>query len=481
MHDELLRSRIIPLNDMPATVGGGCVLYVMSRDQRIADNHALYAAQCHALSEGLPLAVLFALYPGSGYRALEHYEFMLLGLSELEASLKSLRIPLITLVGHPKSTLSAALHHYRPSAVYFDMNPLRGPRHLQKSLAANSDVPMYLVDTHNTVPLWVASPKQEVGAYTMRPKLHKLFATYLEEPERIIVPHRHEWKGPVRHLDELSENLAPLLSRLRKNGTAHGFQSGEQAAHSQLEGFIKERLERYAVDRNDPSTGHQSGLSPYLHFGQISALHVARRLREIAIREGDDLHFLQSPKMPQPTEAKTTRQYGIDSLIEEMVVRKELADNFCWYNASYDTLEAAPSWAKLSLDRHRSDPREHMYSYQALETAATHDEAWNAAQRQLIRSGKMHGYMRMYWAKKVLEWTENPEQAIDYLIRMNDFYSLDGGDPNGYAGILWSVAGVHDRPWFERPIFGVIRYMNDSGLKRKFDIAAYQKQWSDNV
>jgi deoxyribodipyrimidine photo-lyase len=181
--------------------------------------------------------------------------------------------------------------------------------------------------------------------------------------------------------------------------------------------------------------------------------------------------------MPKPEDAETSLQHGVDALIEEMIVRKELADNYCYYNPHYDSLEAAPAWARDSLDKHRGDAREFLYSKEQLEEGSTHDPAWNAAQRQLRKTGKIHGYMRMYWAKKVLEWTESPEQAIVYLIYLNDHYSIDGGDPNGYAGILWSVAGVHDRPWQERSVFGVIRYMNYAGLKRKFDIQAYEKLW----
>ena len=266
------------------------------------------------------------------------------------------------------------------------------------------------------------------------------------------------------------------MDAIPANGTKISYTSGADAAQYHLEEFIKNKLNTYAVDRNDPSSGSQSDISPYLHFGQISSLQVALRLREVALQNGDDLHYLSSPKMPQPEEAKKTIMNGIDALIEEMVVRKELADNYCHYCKDYDNIGAALEWARKSLDAHREDKRDHLYTLDELTHAKTHDDAWNAAQRQLTSTGKMHGYMRMYWAKKVLEWTESPEQAIEFLIHLNDFYSIDGGDPNGYAGILWSVAGVHDRPWFDRPVFGVIRYMNYEGLKRKFKIEAYCSQ-----
>jgi deoxyribodipyrimidine photo-lyase len=160
-----------------------------------------------------------------------------------------------------------------------------------------------------------------------------------------------------------------------------------------------------------------------------------------------------------------------------MIVRKELSDNFCHYNSHYDSLEGAHSWAKETLQEHWDDKREHIYSYDQLEHAQTHDPAWNACQKQMTSSGKMHGYMRMYWAKKILEWTKNPEEALKIAIILNDTYEIDGYDPNGYTGIMWSIAGVHDRAWTERPIFGKIRYMNYNGLKRKFDIEEYIQRW----
>lgn len=449
----------------------------MSRDQRVEDNHALIAAQKHAIAKKLPLAVVFCLYSSSGYRAKEHYSFMLDGLREVEQKLQTLHIPFMMVFGEAYERILAVAHHTKPDAIYFDFSPLRGPRQLQNKVVDALSCHLFVVDTHNVVPVWVTSQKMEVGAYTIRPKLHKLLGQYLIEPKQMI-DHPHAWPGPVIKLNDLQDKIDEVMGNLSSNGTKVALRSGQSNANTHLEKFIKNKLERYAVDRNDPSAGSQSDLSPYLHFGQISALRVALRLREEAFRAGDDLHFLSSPKMPKPEDAKTTKQHGIDSLIEEMIVRKELADNYCYYQSNYDSINAAPKWARSSLDMHLNDPREHVYTYEQLRDALTHDDAWNAAQRQLTRKGKMHGYMRMYWAKKVLEWTESPEQAIDFLIRLNDHYSIDGGDPNGYAGILWSVAGVHDRPWFERPIFGVIRYMNYEGLKRKFSIEQYEQQYS---
>lgn len=470
---DLLKSRIRPV--AKGSGDGKCVIYVMSRDQRVRDNHVLAAAQKHALAKKLPLAVVFCLYDKVGVRAREHYQFMIDGLRQVEADLAKLDIPFMMLIGNPKERLTGLMHHTQPDAMYFDFNPLRGSRKLVDSIADGGPA-VYVVDTHNLVPMWVVSDKEEFGAYTIRPKIHKLFATYLVEPEQ-AQKHPHAWPGVVQSMDALNDQIDQVVAAQPSNGTKLEWKPGEEPAADHLQQFIDTKLKSYAVDRNDPSSGSQSDLSPYLHFGQLSSLRVSLELQKKAAELGTELHFLHSPKMPKPEEAELTASDGIDSLIEEMIVRKELADNYCYYNAYYDTLDAARDWALKTLDEHRADPREYLYIKEQLEQAQTHDRAWNAAQTQLTRTGKMHGYMRMYWAKKVLEWTESPEQAIEILVYLNDHYSIDGGDPNGYAGILWSVAGVHDRSWAERDVFGKIRHMNYGGLKRKFDIEAYEKQW----
>ena len=170
------------------------------------------------------------------------------------------------------------------------------------------------------------------------------------------------------------------------------------------------------------------------------------------------------------------------SFIEELVVRRELADNFCLYHPdTYDSVSCFAGWAMKSLDERRADPREYIYTRAQFEHAKTHDDLWNACQREMVRTGKMHGYMRMYWAKKILEWTAGPEDAMKIAIYLNDKYELDGRDPNGYAGIAWSIGGIHDRAWFRRPIFGLIRYMSRNGCASKFDVDAYIAKNTERV
>lgn len=457
---DLLKSRIKKLNGKTAPSNGACVMYVMGRDQRVGYNHALIAAQKHALALRLPLGVAFCLLPQTGFRAREHYEFMLHGLAEVEVNLAKKNIPFILLVGDTVERLQSASRHFKPAAIYFDFSPLGGSRQRQNEAAAQLDCPCYIVDTHNIVPVWTVSDKQEVGARTLRPKIHHHLPAYLTLPES-IKKHPHTWPKRWFTLHDIQTNIRSTVDTQKSNGQTelqNKWPSGEKHANAAFNDFIQNRLKGYATNRNDPANDNLSRLSPYLHFGQLSSLEVALAVYE-AVR------------------ADSSLQADADSLIEEMVVRKELSDNFCYYNSNYKSLDGAPQWAIKSLKKHKDDPREFIYTLKELEAAKTHEPAWNAAQLEMVHTGKMHGYMRMYWAKKVLEWTENPKQALDWLIYLNDFYSIDGGDPNGYVGILWSIAGLHDRPWVERSVFGQIRYMNYNGLKRKFKIELYERNW----
>jgi len=303
------------------------------------------------------------------------------------------------------------------------------------------------VDSHNIIPCWMASPKQEFAAYTFRPKVNKLLPGFLDSfpslkkhPFSWIKRSRQvNWKKAREGLD-VDDSVPPV----------EGIKPGEAAAKKTLRHFISQKLAAYDSQRNDPNRDALSNLSPYQHFGQISAQRVALEVRKAGVPEGDREAFL-----------------------EELIVRRELADNYCYYNKNYDNFCGFPDWAQKSLNEHRKDEREHRYSRAQLEKGRTHDELWNAAQVEMVKTGKMHGYMRMYWAKKILEWTKSPEQAQKTAIFLNDKYELDGRDPNGYTGIAWSIGGVHDRAWFSRPIFGKVRYMSFGGAKSKFDVDAY--------
>ena len=441
--------RIRPLNQK-ALRPAGPVLYWMSRDQRVHDNWALLFSQQQAREARVPLSVVFCLVPDFLGATWRQYDFMLIGLRELAATLEKYNIGFQIVCGAPEKALPRLVRERGASCLVMDFDPLRIKRQWKQSVSQAIAVPAYEVDSHNIVPCWHASPKQEYGAYTLRPKIQKMLADFLCDFPRLGVhPHRGnkklpaiDWQALLRSV-KASADVPPV----------DWLTPGEAAAKTMLQLFLRDKLAGYDEQRNDPTKDGQSNLSPYLHFGQLSAQRVALTVSQSTAPETDKQAFL-----------------------EELIVRRELSDNFCYYAAQYDTMNGFPSWAQKTHKEHAQDKREYIYTLAQLEKSQTHDELWNACQRQMVLTGKMHGYMRMYWAKKILEWTPSAATAMRYAIFLNDRYELDGRDPNGYAGIAWSIGGVHDRAWFERSIFGKIRYMSYNGCKSKFDVQAYIDQ-----
>jgi deoxyribodipyrimidine photo-lyase len=427
--------------------GLGPVVYWMSRDQRVLDNWALLYSQELALQKKTPLLVMFGLVPQFLDATIRHYGFMLRGLREVEKDLKAKNIPFVLLEGSPDERIPKFIIRHQIGTLVTDFDPLRVKRDWKKSVIDKLPIPAYEVDAHNIIPCWVASPKQEFAAYTFRPKVRRQLSEFLDDFPS-LKKHPFSWKEKNKETDWKAVERNIKVDRAVQQ--VDWIKPGEKAANQMLYQFIKRRLSAYDQKRNDPSQDGQSHLSPYLHFGQISAQRIAIEIKKSKSRTGDRKAFL-----------------------EELIVRRELSDNFCFYNEHYDDFQGFPDWAKKTLDEHRKDRREYLYSLEQFEAAQTHDELWNAAQMEVVKTGKMHGYMRMYWAKKILEWTETPEAAIKIAIYLNDKYELDGRDPNGYTGIAWSIGGVHDRAWFPRAVFGKIRYMSFRGARSKFDVNAY--------
>jgi photolyase PhrII len=431
----------------PEIRSGGMVIYRMSRDQRVGDNWALFFARQLAESTGRSFVVVFTLmlsYPGANLR---HFDFMLRGLETIEQKLQTLNIPFCILLDNDVSiALKTFIRQNNVTAVVSDFDPLRHKQEWIADINTFEGVAHYEVDAHNIVPCRKASSKAEFGAYTLRPKIKRLLPEFLTGFPTL----KPQNNKPSITGNYPSVREAYALSTVDSSvSIINNTVPGEDAALNALHHFISHKLEGYAVNRNNPCIDGQSGLSPYLHFGQLSAQRVAW---EVSL-------------LPDSPDKET--------LLEELIVRRELADNFCFYNPHYDSPDGFPEWARKDIDLHRHDEREYLYSRDEFEAATTHDPLWNAAQTEMVRTGKMHGYMRMYWAKKIMEWTPSIETAMEYAIWLNDKYALDGRDPNGYAGIAWSMGGVHDRAWFSRPVFGKIRYMSYSGCKSKFDIQKY--------
>ncbi len=428
----------------------GPVVYWMQRDQRVEDNWALIFAQLKAKENDQPLIVVFNLVNKFLDATLRQYAFMIEGLKEVDQKLKNLNISFELLIGTPEKTIPQFVDKINAGILVTDFNPLRIITKWKDEETAKIKIPFYEVDAHNIVPCRQASNKLEYAAYTIRPKINKQLPKYLDElpvvkkqkTSKYFKSKNIDWSKVYSSL-EINKNVKPV----------EWIKPGESEAKKVLKNFLSAKLPAYNSDRNDPNKNALSNLSPYLHFGQISA-------QRIALEAQPFIEDLESQK----------------SFLEELIVRRELSDNFCFYNKDYDNFNGFHDWAKKTLNEHRGDKREYIYSKEKFENAETHDELWNAAQVEMVSTGKMHGYMRMYWAKKILEWTRSPEEALNIGLYLNDKYELDGRDPNGYVGLAWSIGGVHDRAWTERPVFGKIRFMNYNGCKRKFDVKAYIKK-----
>ena len=451
-----MNSKRIRILGKGQTRAGPVVLW-MSRDQRVNDNWALLFAQELAMKEKSSLAVVFCLVPKFLGATTRQYSFMIKGLQEVARELGKKGIPFFLLTGSPENEIPGFIMKYRGSALVTDFNPLRIKMEWEDSISKKIDIPFYQVDAHNIVPCWIASAKQEYNAHTFRPKINRLLSEFLVEYP-VLRKHPFAWQKTVSKI-AWEKSLKTLDIDLNIS-EVDWIKPGEKAAKKTLDDFIENKLPQYDKLRNNPTRDAQSNLSPYLHFGQISAQRVV-------------LEVLKYPSLPPFAREGTEGGISQAAFLEELIVRRELSDNFCFYNMHYDDIEGFPAWAKKTLNEHRKDRRDYIYTVKQFEHAKTHDDLWNAVQMEMVKRGKMHGYMRMYWAKKILEWTESSEKAMEVAIYLNDRYELDGRDPNGYAGIAWSIGGVHDRAWKERPIFGKIRHMSYNGCKAKFDIKQY--------
>ena len=445
--------RILVRTPGQAVPDGRVVVYWMQRAQRADDNPALDSAIAAANDRRLPAVVLFVLDPHFPGANLRHFRFMLEGLAELPDALSARGVGFVMRFGSPPDEVARFCGDLRAALLVGDENPLREPERWRRQVADAARIPFWTVDADVAVPS-VLLEKEQWSAGTMRPRVVRHLDLCLRPSARPKA--RVAWSAP-RGLARVEPSLRLLDDLPVDRGVqpAPGWRGGRRAGLALLRRFIRERLDGYSTLRNRPETEGTSGLSPYLHFGQVGPREIV-----LAARAAD-----------APLEDR-------QAFIEQLVTRRELAVNFVRYNAACDRVESAARWARDTLERHRSDPRERVYTERQFERAETHDPLWNAAQRQMVGSGWMHGYVRMYWAKKILEWSESPEAAMAAAIALNDRYQLDGRDPNGYAGIAWAVAGKHDRAWGpERPIFGTVRYMSLGSTSRKFDSKAYIAKW----
>ncbi|KAG4067580.1 hypothetical protein HA402_005352 [Bradysia odoriphaga] len=451
------RVRILSANgNVPESAKG--IVYWMSRDARVQDNWAFLFAQKLALKNEVPLHICFSLVPKFLEATIRHYKFLLNGLKEVEGECSALNISFHLLIGTAATTIPKFVKDNGIGAVVCDFSPLRVPAQWVDDVLHKLPklVPLVQVDAHNIVPVWEASDKQEYAARTIRGKINKKLDHFLTGFPPVI---RHPYDSDAKKVkidwqtafDSLEVDMTVDEVDWAKPGYSHGVE--------ELEQFCNHRLKLFNEKRNDPLGNALSNLSPWFHFGQIS---VQRTI--LTVKKYKNLH----PK-------------SVDAFVEEAVVRRELSDNFCFFNKNYDSISGLSDWARQTLMDHKKDKREWIYTSEQLDSSQTHDDLWNSAQIQLRLEGKMHGFLRMYWAKKILEWTNTPEEALEIAIYLNDRYSLDGRDPNGYVGCMWSIGGIHDMGWKERAIFGKIRYMNYKGCERKFDVKAFVARYGGKV
>lgn len=434
------------------SASGKCIVYWMQRAQRGVDNHAVDLAVKIANRMKLPVVVYFAGISNFPHANLRHYVFLNQGLRDVEEDLAARNISFV-MRRAPHESHERLFADVDAAMVIGDENPMREPERWRKELAARLTVPFWTVDTDVVVPSKLIE-KAQYGAYTIRPRLYRLLPEYLHPYENLSA--QYGWKRPAGfHADSVHEDMTrDWVDFDRSVPPVAAWKGGTHAALARLKLFTETMLSGYDEDRNHPETDGTSGMSPYLHFGHIGPVTIALAVDAAA-------------------KADERLQTARDSYFNELIAWRELAVNFVRFTPNYDTADCAEDWAKRSIAEHARDEREYVYSLEQLERAQTHDELWNAGQLQMVHNGWMHNYVRMYWAKKVLEWTPDAATAVRYCVYLNDKYFLDGRDPNGYAGIAWAILGKFDRAWFERPIFGKIRYMSGASTGKKFDSKRY--------
>jgi len=446
-------TRIQVLNDMkPAT--GAYVLYWMQQSQRAEDNQALEYAVELANYLQLPVLVSFGLtddYPDANLR---HYTFMLEGLRETAAALRKRGIQFVVRRGRP---CDVALElGERAAVIVCDRGYLRHQVEWRRAVAEKAECRVVQVESDVVVPLEVVSEKAEYAARTIRPKIHRHLKDYLKPVQPVKLKKKsRQIDVDGLDLDDIDRILRDMNIDREVGPVSRFFQGGTSRAKQRFDAFVEQGLKRYDDHSNQPQTDDVSHMSPYLHFGQISPLYLAWKVHN--------------------TDGRKVGRDNIEAYLEELVVRRELAVNFVYFTPDYDAYSCIPQWAQQTLEEHAADRREHRYSAGELMAANTHDPYWNAAMQEMMHTGFMHNYMRMYWGKKILEWSRTPQEAFETTIRLNNRYFVDGRDPNSYVGVAW-IYGVHDRAWKERDIFGKVRYMAASGLERKCDIDQYVKK-----
>ncbi len=434
---------------------GRCVVYWMQRAQRGVDSHGVNLAVQVANELGLPMVVYFAGISNFPHANLRHYAFLNQGLVDIEEDLAARNITFV-MRRAPNESHLRLIHDVQAAIVIGDENPMRAPAAWRRDLAEKLEIPFWTVDTDVIVPSKLIT-KAQYGAYTIRPRLYRLLPEYLVPYEN---PHADvAWQKPAGfQQDSVHEDMTRGWTDFDRSVKPVAYwKGGTHAGLERLKLFTGTMLKDYETLRNKPELDGTSTMSPYLHYGHLGPQTIALAVAQAA-------------------EADPTLKAAKDSFFNELIAWRELSVNFVLYDSRYDSHECAEDWAKKTIAEHARDERERLYTLEQMEGAQTYDELWNAAQIQMVDHGWMHNFMRMYWAKKILEWTPDVETAMKTCVYLNDKYFIDGRDPGGYAGIAWAILGKFDRPWGSRPIFGKRRYMSGASSGKKFNSMQYIAQ-----
>lgn len=448
------------LNEESIEEKGGYVLYWMQGSQRTRYNHCLEYGVLKANEMKKPLIVIFNLLDGYPEANERHYAFMLEGLKDVKEALADRKIEFYMLHGDMVTNVVRA--SYEAALLICDKGYTNIQKKWRSEISSKVKCQFVEIDTNLIVPVEAASQKEEYAARTIREKIKRQLDEFLYDFENIKYSVNKNYKNKFCFYEDNSnkylEDENKILESMKLDRTVSKssfFHGGEKNAKERLDEFIEMKLDTYGEKNSDPGEDNVSKLSPYLHFGNISPLEITLELFKVK----NDLNG-----------------ESIDNFLEELIIRRELSHNFVYYNERYDKWDGISyGWAYETLEKHLTDKRENLYSLKKLENGETHDLYWNAAQKEMMATGFMHGYMRMYWCKKILEWSGSPKEAYERAIYLNNKYFIDGRDPNSYTGVAWCF-GKHDRAWREREIFGKIRYMNSEGLRRKFNMDKYLKR-----
>lgn len=441
--------RINYINDKPINKEGNFVLYKMQASVRINNNLALNFAISKANELDLPLKILFRIdtsFPEANYR---HFVFMIQGIKDIQDKLINLGASFEIITNKEDNLFFQFINN--AASIIMDKNYLRIQKEWKNWIEENSNSEIIEIEDNIIVPISSASYKAEWAARTIRPKIMPKI-DYFTDISVHLTALKHKTQVNIEQINRNNKILNHTLKNLKETNylSEVEFKGGETYAKKMLKKFIDKKLIDYDINHNDPSLKGSSLLSPYIHFGQISPITIVQELKH-------------NPKA--------------EKFIEQLVVRRELAINYTYYTPDYDKYSSIPLWAKNTLEKHKNDNRPILYNLEELEQASTLDKSWNASMIEMVETGYMENTMRMYWGKKIIEWSPTPEEAYSRMVYLNNKYFLDGRDPNSYAGIGWCF-GLHDRPWKERSIFGMVRYMNEAGLQRKYKIEDYISKYS---